>query len=85
MPFLMANCSGVIFEQFALSLIPANVPAGVMFRRSGFSFVVPIMPGEKEEYCGCNVMVSGPAKVMMYLIFGVVSLFADRLIRLTGG
>jgi len=38
----------------------------------------------KEEYGGRNVMVRGPAKVMMHLMFGVVALFADQLIRLTG-
>lgn len=38
----------------------------------------------KEEYGGRNVMVRGPTKVMMHLMFGVVALFADQLIRLTG-
>lgn len=38
----------------------------------------------KEEFGGRNVMVRGPAKVMMHLMFGVVALFADQLIRLTG-
>lgn len=38
----------------------------------------------KEEFGGRNVMVRGPAKVMMHLMFGVVALFADQLIKLTG-
>ena len=38
----------------------------------------------KEEYGGRNIMVRGPAKVMMHLMFGVVALFADQLIKLTG-
>jgi hypothetical protein len=38
----------------------------------------------KEEFGGRTVMVRGPAKVMMHLMFGVVALFADQLIRLTG-
>jgi hypothetical protein len=38
----------------------------------------------KEEFGGRYVMVRGPAKVMMHLMFGVVALFADQLIKLTG-
>lgn len=38
----------------------------------------------KEEFGGRNVMVRGPAKVLMHLMFGIVALFADQLIRLTG-
>jgi len=38
----------------------------------------------KEEFGGRSVMVRGPAKVMLHLMFGVVSLFADHLIKLTG-
>lgn len=38
----------------------------------------------KEEYGGRTVMVRGPTKVMMHLMFGVVALFADQLIKLTG-
>ncbi len=38
----------------------------------------------KEEFGGRNVMVRGPAKVMMHLMFGIVALFADQLIKLTG-
>jgi len=30
------------------------------------------------------VMVRGPDKVMMHLMFGVVALFADQLPKLTG-
>jgi hypothetical protein len=37
----------------------------------------------KEEFGGRNVMVSGHAKVMMHLMFGVVALFANQLIKLT--
>jgi len=29
------------------------------------------------------VMVRGPDKVMMHLMFGVVALFADQLLKLT--
>ena len=38
----------------------------------------------EEEFGGRTVMVRGPTKVMMHLMFGVVALFADQLIRLTG-
>lgn len=38
----------------------------------------------KEQFGGRNVMVRGPAKVMLHLMFGVVALFADQLIKLTG-
>jgi len=30
------------------------------------------------------VMVRGPDKVMMHLMFGVVALFADQLLKVTG-
>jgi hypothetical protein len=36
----------------------------------------------KEEFGGRNVMVRGPGKVMLHLMFGVVSLFADILLKL---
>jgi len=38
----------------------------------------------KEEEGGRHVMVREPAKVMMHLMLGVVALFADQLIKLTG-
>jgi len=38
----------------------------------------------KDQFGGRNVMVRGPAKVMLHLMFGLVSLFADQLIKLTG-
>jgi hypothetical protein len=38
----------------------------------------------KEDFGGRDVMVRGPAKVMMHLIFRIVALFADQLIKLTG-
>ena len=38
----------------------------------------------KEEFGGRHVMVRGPDKVMMHLMFGVVALFADQLLKLTG-
>jgi hypothetical protein len=38
----------------------------------------------KEDFGGRTVMVRGPAKVMMHLMFGIVALFADQLIKLTG-
>ena len=37
----------------------------------------------KEQFGGRSVMVRGPAKVMLHLMFGVVALFADQLIKLT--
>jgi len=38
----------------------------------------------KEDF-GCrNVMVRGADKVMMHLMFGVISLFADQLLKVTG-
>jgi hypothetical protein len=36
----------------------------------------------KEEFGGRNVMVRGAEKVMLHLMFGVVALFADHLIKL---
>lgn len=38
----------------------------------------------KEEFGGRHVMVRGPDKVMMHLMFGVVALFADQLLKVTG-
>lgn len=38
----------------------------------------------KEDFGGRHVMVSGHAKVTLHLMFGVVALFADQLIKLTG-
>ncbi len=38
----------------------------------------------KEEFGGRHVMVRGPDKVMMHLMFGIVALFADQLLKLTG-
>lgn len=38
----------------------------------------------KEEFGGRNVMVRGADKVMMHLMFGVLALFADQLIKVTG-
>jgi len=38
----------------------------------------------KDQFGGRNVMVRGPAKVMLHLMFGLVALFADQLIKLTG-
>ena len=37
----------------------------------------------KEEFGGRNVMVRGAEKVMLHLMFGVVAVFADQLIKLT--
>lgn len=36
----------------------------------------------KEEFGGRNEMVRGAKKVMLHLMFGVISLFADHLINL---
>jgi len=38
----------------------------------------------KEEFGGRSVMVQGAGKVMMHLMFGVVALFADQLLKVTG-
>lgn len=38
----------------------------------------------KEEFGGRNVMVRGARKVMIHLMFGVVALFADQLLKVTG-
>ncbi len=38
----------------------------------------------KEDFGAGNVMVKGHAKVTLHLMFGVVALFADQLIRLLG-
>ena len=38
----------------------------------------------KEEFGGRNVMVRGAGKVMIHLMFGVVALFADQLLKVTG-
>ena len=36
----------------------------------------------KEEFGGGNVMVRGDKKVMLHLMFGVMALFADQLLKL---
>lgn len=36
----------------------------------------------KEEFGGRNVMVRGAGKVMLHLMFGVMSIFADHLLKL---
>jgi hypothetical protein len=38
----------------------------------------------KEDFGGRHVMVWGRAKVTMHLMFGVIALFADQLMKLTG-
>jgi hypothetical protein len=38
----------------------------------------------KEEFGGRCVQVQGPEKVMMHLMFGVIALFADQLLKVTG-
>jgi len=38
----------------------------------------------KEEFCGRSVMVRGADKVMQHLMFGVIALFADKLLKVTG-
>jgi len=36
----------------------------------------------KEEFGGCTVMVRGAKKVRLHLMFGVIALFADQLLKL---
>jgi len=38
----------------------------------------------KEDFGANNVMVKGHSKVTLHLMFGVVVLFADQLLRLAG-
>lgn len=38
----------------------------------------------KDEFGGRNVQVRGPDKVMMHAMFGIVTLFADQLLKVTG-
>jgi hypothetical protein len=38
----------------------------------------------KEAFGGRNVMVRGAGKVMIHLMFGVVALFADQLLKIAG-
>lgn len=38
----------------------------------------------KEDFGANNVMVKGHCKVTLHLMFGVIALFADQLLRLTG-
>jgi len=38
----------------------------------------------KEELGGRTVMVRGADKVMMHLMFGIIALFADQLLKITG-
>jgi len=38
----------------------------------------------KEDFGGRSVMVRGADKVMMHLMFGVLTLFADQLLKVTG-
>jgi hypothetical protein len=37
----------------------------------------------KEEFGGSNVMVRGARKVKLHLMFGVIAIFADQLLKLT--
>jgi hypothetical protein len=39
----------------------------------------------KEDFGADNIMVKGHSKVSLHLMLGVVVLFADQLIRLSGG
>ena len=36
----------------------------------------------KEEFGGRNVMVRGAEKVKLHLLFGVITIFADQLLKL---
>ena len=38
----------------------------------------------KEDFGGRNVMVRGAEKVMMHLMFGILALFADQLLKVSG-
>jgi hypothetical protein len=38
----------------------------------------------KDEFGGRNVQVSGADKVMLHLMFGIIALFADQLLKITG-
>ena len=38
----------------------------------------------KEDFGASNVMVKGHSKVTLHLMFGVIVLFADQLLRLVG-
>lgn len=38
----------------------------------------------KDEFGGRHVQVRGPDKVMLHLMFGVIALFADQLLKVTG-
>ena len=38
----------------------------------------------KEDFGGRNVMVRGADKVMMHLMFGILALFADQLLKVSG-
>lgn len=38
----------------------------------------------KEDFGASNVMVKGHRKVTLHLMFGVITLFADQLLRLIG-
>jgi hypothetical protein len=38
----------------------------------------------KEDFGGRSVMVRGPHKVMTHLMFGILALFADQLLKVTG-
>jgi hypothetical protein len=38
----------------------------------------------KENFGASNVMVKGHSKVTQHLMFGVITLFADQLLRLIG-
>jgi hypothetical protein len=38
----------------------------------------------KDEFGGRSVQVRGPDKVMMHAMFGIITLFADQLLKITG-
>jgi hypothetical protein len=38
----------------------------------------------KDEFGGRNTQVRGPEKVMMHAMFGIITLFADQLLKVTG-
>ena len=42
------------------------------------------MRGLKDEFAGRNVRVRGAAKVMAHLMFGILALTVDQVLKLTG-
>ncbi len=45
---------------------------------------LPVQMTEQDEFGGRCVQVRGADKLMLHLMFGIIALFADQLLKVTG-